>query len=122
MIGSSHQSSDLTLRHPLLAKLNALAVCAAWACLALFCVALAYGKITKPPDGGILPLVVLLSATVVLAVAHVALSFFVRCPHCNRPLTAQGLVTPKYGNWSGAVIKWFKGSVVCMHCGGRVGT
>lgn len=110
------------IKQPLLGRLNVLAVFAAWACLALFVVSLAYLKLTAAPDTNILPLFLVLAAFVVFVIAHVALSFFVRCPYCNAHLTAQGFAKPQYGDWSGAVVRWFTGSVVCIHCGSRVRT
>jgi hypothetical protein len=106
----------------LLGKLNALTVFAAWACIALLVIALAYLKLTAPPGSSISPLVVLLSCFIVLIVAHVVMSWFVRCPHCNKQLTTQGFAKPRYGDWAGATTKWFSGTVVCIHCGGRVAT
>jgi hypothetical protein len=118
----SVMKAELMLKNPLLGRLNALAVFAAWACLTLFIVWLVYSKLAAPPDSSILPLILLFALLVVLAIAHVALSFFIRCPHCNRQLTAQGFSRPQFGDWSGAVAKWFTGSVVCIHCGSRVST
>lgn len=110
------------LRNPLLGKVNALAVFAAWACLAFFIIELAYLKLTATPDRSILPLALVFSAFIVLAIVHMSLSFFVRCPHCNSQLTAQGFGRPKYGDWSGTVVRWFTGSIVCIHCGSQVHT
>lgn len=111
-----------SIRNPLLGKLNALVVFAAWACIALIVIVLAYGKLAAPPESSILPLIVLFSSLVVLVVAHVVMSLFVRCPHCNKPLTAQGFARPPYGDWASVTAKWFSGSVVCIHCGERVDT
>lgn len=112
---------ESALRNPLLGKINALAVLAAWACLAFFIGALAYLKLTAP-DSSISPLVLLFAAFLVLVITHITLSFFVRCPHCNGRLTAQGFTKPRYGDWSGAVVRWFSGSIVCIHCGSHVRT
>ena len=113
---------ELALTNSVLGKLNALAVLAAWACLAVLIVWLAYAKLASPTDGSILPLILLAAFFVVLVLAHIALSCAVRCPHCNSQLTAQGFSRPQYGDWSGVVAKWFTGSVICIHCGGRVAT
>jgi hypothetical protein len=88
----------------------------------LLVIALAYLKLTAPPGSSILRLVVLLSCFMVLVVAHVVMSLFVRCPHCNKQLTTQGFARPQYGDWAGVTIRWFSGSIVCIHCGSRVDT
>ena len=110
------------LENPLLGKMNALAVLAAWACLALFIVALAYLKLTAAQDSGVRVLVVILGAFIALTITHVTLSFLVRCPHCNGRLTAQRFGRARYGDWSSAVVGWFSGSIVCIHCGSHVRT
>ena len=59
------------------------------------------------------------------AVLHIILTFFVRCPHCNKCITTQGFKAPhpdSDGNWANVVAKWFSGSVVCIHCGQQVNT
>jgi hypothetical protein len=110
------------LKHPLLGRLNALVAFAAWVCLALLVLGLAYLKLLAAPDTSVLPLMLVFAVFVVLVLAHVAISLFVRCPYCNKQLTAQGFTKPKYGDWSGAITKWFSGSVVCIHCGRNVRT
>ncbi|HVF15659.1 MAG TPA: hypothetical protein VNA21_02075 [Steroidobacteraceae bacterium] len=113
---------EATLSNPLLGKVNALAVLAAWACLAFFVAALTYVKVAVEQDSSITSLILLFATFLVLVVTHITLSFFVRCPHCNGRLTAQGFAKPRYGDWSGAVVRWFSGSIVCIHCGNRVYT
>lgn len=59
---------------------------------------------------------------------HAVLAYFVRCPSCNKCLTVQGFSkTLPYGNkyitgWSYVAVKWFSGSVKCIHCGSNVNT
>jgi hypothetical protein len=108
------------VRNPVVGKLNALAVFGAWFCLVLFFVSLVYLKVFADSDGSAMPLVILFGTFFGLAVVHVALSFLVRCPCCSKPMTIQGIAKPKGGDWSGVVLKWFTGSVVCIHCGNRV--
>jgi hypothetical protein len=91
------------LRNPLLGKVNALAVLAAWTCLALLIGTLAYLMLTAAPDSAIFPLMLMFAAFLLLVATHIALSFFVSCPHCNERLTAQSFTKPPYGDWSGAV-------------------
>lgn len=113
---------ESALKHPLLGRVNALAVLAAWVCLASSVVAFAYLKLSAPPDASIFPLVLTLAAFMVLVVAHITLSSFVRCPHCDGRLTSQGFAKPPFGDWSGVIVRWFTGSIVCIHCGERVRT
>ena len=110
------------LKSPVLGWLNVMAVLAAWVCLALFVIGLVYFKLVSAPDSSILPLIILFGAFVAFVVLHVTLSFRVRCPNCNKPLTAQGFARPKHGDWSSVVTKWVTGSVVCIHCGAHVNT
>ena len=115
-------------------KLNAIAVYLAWAnlaffvlfILAAFIIAIAEVKIPSGIDG--IFIVYSLAAFIGFALIHMILSFFVRCPHCHKCLTIQG-----YGNkstspngimdgWSHVAIKWFSGTVNCIHCGSEVNT
>jgi len=111
-----------TLEHALLGKFNALAVIAAWACLVLFLASLTYLKFSEAPGVSAFPLILLFGAFLAFTLIHFVLSHWVRCPLCREPLTAQGFTEPQYGNWSGAIGKWFTGSIVCIHCGARVNT
>jgi hypothetical protein len=110
------------LKRPLVGKLNALAVFGAWLCLLLLVVLLVYLKVASEPIIAGSLLVLVLGSFLALTGLHVALSFLVRCPHCNGHLTSQGFATPKAGEWSGPIVKWFTGSVICIHCGNRVNT
>ena len=109
-----------SIRNPLLGKVNALTVFAAWACLALLVIVFVYLKLTAPPDSSVFPLVVLASCLFVFIVVHIVIALYVRCPHCNKPLTVQGFSKPGYADWAAVTARWFSGSVVCIHCGGRV--
>jgi hypothetical protein len=111
----------IALRNPWLGRLNAIVVIAAWACLAAFLILLVYGKLVTPHANAV-PLMIAFAAFAAFVAIHIALSFWVRCPHCNKHLTSQGLTKPRYGEWSRTICKWFSGSVVCMHCGARVRT
>lgn len=113
---------ESALKHPLLGKVNALAVLAAWVCFAFSVVAFVYLKLTAPPDTSIFPLVLTFAAFAMLGVAHLTLSAFVRCPHCDNRLTSQDFAKPPFGDWSGVIVRWFTGSIVCIHCGGCVRT
>jgi len=63
---------------------------------------------------------------VVFGMLHGALSFKLRCPACNKMVTAQGLAPPhanarkrRYLNaWSTVVLDiLIEGNFVCLHCG-----
>src|SRR4051812_5034977 len=110
-------NSERPLKTPLLGKLDALCVFSAWVFLLLVFVALAYLHLAAAPDSSAFLVVIAIALFVVFGLAHFTLSFFVRCPHCNGRLTVQGWVKPKFGDWSAAAIRWFTGSVVCIHCG-----
>ena len=110
----------------MLGKLNALAVYITW----IFLLSLTLGLVGIMLEIEILAILTLVgfAGAVVFGLIHFALSFFVRCPSCKKMLTSQGLKKPEYeGNttingWSYVVIKWFSGSVSCIHCGHRVNT
>jgi len=59
---------------------------------------------------------------------HFLFALFVRCPSCNKLLTGQGLSKPvdmpngDANNWSTVAVKWFTGTVFCIHCGAKVNT
>ena len=70
-----------------------------------------------------------LIALIPLALLHIVLAMFVRCPECNKCLTIQigrGVSSTKaswlLSGWGFVVAKWFSGKVVCMHCGVEVNT
>jgi len=115
-------SQELALKNPLLGKLNALSVLAAWVCLALLIAWLVYSQVAAAADDSIVPFVLLVGALILLTIIHIALSNLVRCPHCSSQLTTQGFSRPQFGDWSSAVIRWFSGSIVCIHCGKKVTT
>jgi hypothetical protein len=110
------------LKYPLLGKLNAFVVLAAWLSLLSSVAALAYLKLVTSTDRNVFPLILLFGAFALFVLSHFVLSRFVRCPHCDCALTAQGFAKPKYGDWSRVVLQWFTGSVVCIHCGTRIRT
>ncbi len=114
-------SSLASVRNPLLGKLNAAVVLAAWACLLSAFAWLAYAKATAA-DGSALPFIVLFGLFAALALVHFVLARWIRCPHCNEKITAQDFSRAAWSDWSGLVVKWFSGSVVCIHCGKRVST
>ena len=112
----------LTLKNPWIGKLNAVTVFATWGCLVSILVLLVYVMVVGEPDNIAVVLVALFGSFFAFAAAHLVLAFLVRCPDCNKMLTAQGFTKPEFGDWSTVVIKWFTGSVVCIHCGARVKT
>ena len=110
----------------LLGKLNVLAIYITWIFLFSLIVGLV-GIMLKIESLAILTLVGFVGL-LVFGLIHFVLSFFVRCPSCKKMLTSQGLEKPEYegstkiNGWSYVAIKWFSGSVSCIHCGHRVNT
>ena len=106
-----------------LGKINAVCVYVAWAALLAFILNAIYGFLIAPTSNLIFNAIIITLMS--SALLHVVLSFFVRCPHCNKQITTQGFKAPhpnSEGDWSRVVAKWFTGSVVCIHCGQEVST
>jgi hypothetical protein len=72
----------------------------------------------------------LLGCLLFFSLAHIILAQFVRCPHCQKALTIQGLKPPHenarcigpQNGWPVVIKQWSTGSVVCIHCGDEVNT
>lgn len=106
-----------------LGKINALCVYIAWAAIIGFILNALYGYLIAPTSNLIFNVIIV--TLLVSAALHMVFAFFVRCPHCNKCITAQGFKSPhpnSEGDWSRVVAKWFTGSVVCIHCGQEVST
>ncbi len=109
-------------------KINAIVVYTAWFCfiplavsIIIMCFSFKLGMQSFIVSGAMLFL---------LAIAHLILAYYVRCPHCNKCLTAQGFAPPhknsrvigKTEAWVVVVKQWFSGSIICIHCGNEVNT
>ena len=112
----------------IIGKINALSVYIVWACLGL-------GGVMLPITGAffkeLFPVAITLFITgFAIMPIHLVLAFFVRCPHCGKCLTIQGMRPPHesfekggaLNGWATVVVKWFSGSVGCIHCGKNVDT
>ena len=104
-------------------KLNAILVYLAWLTLAasLFTLFAAFLDLHDNERA----FFYLFGVFIFFSVAHAILSYFVRCPNCNRCITVQGFDQPhpdSDGSWQKTVLKWFSGRVRCIHCGRSVNT
>ncbi|WP_419147933.1 hypothetical protein [Pseudoalteromonas 'SMAR'] len=109
----------------IIGKLDVLSVFAAWALVIGFFVSLAYGKLFSGLSASAIHLAYLFGAFICAVLIHIVLAFFNRCPHCNKCLTVQGFKNTHLassGSWDKVVLRWFSGSIVCIHCGQRVAT
>ncbi len=109
-------------------KLNALSIYIAWFCLILCLIiiilSLAVSKAIFPYS--IYSMMLLFASGVI----HFILAFFVRCPHCSKCITVQGMAKIHsnsrivYGikGWGAVALQWFSGNVLCIHCGNEVDT
>jgi len=106
-------------------KLDVVSVFLAWALLVIFILTFAYLKMFAAPDTSASPIIYSLGLFLGVALIHAILAYFNRCPHCSKCLTVQGFKTPhpaSSGSWSNVVLRWFSGSIICIHCGQQVNT
>ena len=65
------------------------------------------------------------AVAVIFYIIHNVLSFFVRCPKCDRLLTVRGFkkIQPNtHDSGLEVAFLWFTNKVHCMHCGKKVDT
>ena len=106
-------------------KLDVLSVFVAWFFLFSVFLLLGYNYFFSDIDKNLIYIAYTFAAFFIFALFHLVLSFFNRCPHCNKCLTVQGLKAPhpnSSGSWDKVVWHWFSGTVVCIHCGEVVST
>jgi len=107
-------------------KINVISIYIAWIFLAVLVAGLGFIMFGVRTEGVAAVLVSGFSGLLLFAVIHFILSFFVRCPSCNKCLTAQGFSTPsndpsgRPNSWSYVAIRWFFGNVYCIHCNAKV--
>jgi|GEM_PF-697763 len=107
-------------------KINAISIYISWIFLAVLVVGLGFIMFGVRTDGLAVILISGFSGLLLFSVIHFILSFFVRCPSCNKCLTAQGFSTPsndssgRPNSWSYVAIRWFSGNVYCIHCNAKV--
>ncbi len=110
----------------IIGNINAVAIYITWAFLALMVLGLV--GVMLSVESFALLILVGFAGLVVFGPVHVALSFFVRCPACNKMLTFQGPKKPMHApnsnldGWAHTAVKWFSGNVTCIHCGSSVNT
>lgn len=109
-----------------LGKLNVISIYIAWVFLALLITSLILLIISQ--GLGLLLFTISLGGLLACAIIHGILGYLVRCPNFNKCLTVQGFGKNfHYGNrflvgWSYVAVRWFSGSVQCIHCGVEVNT
>ena len=107
----------------MLGKINAISVYFSWFFLASTIISFASAMFNFHDSEN--AIIVCFSVFVCFAFIHLVLAYFVRCPHCNKCITIQGINKPhpmSDGSWSKTVTKWFSGYVRCIHCGNGVKT
>ncbi len=107
-------------------KINAIAIYITWTFLAVLVIGIV-GIILKFER--LVPLIpVGFGGLIIFGLLHVMLSFYVRCPVCNKMLTFQGTKKPVHApnsnldGWAYTALMWFTGNVTCIHCGSSVYT
>ena len=109
----------------ILGKLDVVSVFIAWALYFISFAALFYSVAFAESDSSATILIYLFGAALIASITHLILSYYNRCPHCNRCLTVQGFQTPhpaSNGSWNRVVWHWFSRSIVCIHSGQSVDT
>jgi len=112
----------------IIGKVNAVAIYISWLFLAILSVGLGFLMFNIQTDEVAVLLISGFGGLMLFSFIHLILSLFVRCPSCNKCLTAQGFRTPKNdpdgrpNNWAYVAVRWFSGAVFCIHCDAKVNT
>jgi len=116
------------MNRSIIGKINAIAIYITWVFLAVLTAGLGFLMFDVRTDEVATLLFTGFGGLLLFGFIHFILSFFVRCPNCNKCLTAQGFRTPsndsngRPNSWSYVAARWFSGTVSCIHCDAKVNT